>query len=252
MQFDPPLMQGRLVRRYKRFLADITTAAGDALTIHCPNTGAMHGCNAPDSLVWYSRSDNAKRKYPHTLEAVHSQLGIAGVNTARANALVAEALAQGQIAPLAGYANISAEARVPAEVAQATDEVRAGRFDFCLTDPTPIGSAGAASLAPCYVEVKSVTYALGSGLGVFPDAVSTRALRHLRALCACRELGWRAVLLFCVQHSGIDRVAPAVAVYPEYAQALARAQQQGVEILAYSVQLSADEFVLDQPLPVVL
>lgn len=247
MQFNPPLMQGRLVRRYKRFLADIVTEAGEALTIHCPNTGAMHGCNAPDSPVWYSRSDNAKRKYPHTLEAVHTSLGIAGVNTARANALVAEALATGRIAPLSGYAKVSAEAAVPAEVAQATDEVRAGRFDFCLSESTT-----SATLAPCYVEVKSVTYALGAGLGVFPDAVSIRALRHLRALCACRELGWRAVLLFCVQHSGIDRVAPAVDVYPEYAQALADAQQQGVEILAYSVQLSADEFVLDQPLPVVL
>lgn len=247
MRFDPPLMQGRLVRRYKRFLADIVTEAGETITIHCPNTGAMHGCNEPDSPVWYSLSDNAKRKYPHTLEAVHTQFGIAGVNTARANKLVAEALAADKIESLRGYTEVSPEARVPAEVAKATDEVRAGRFDFCLS-----GATGGSEDVPCYVEVKSVTYALGSGLGVFPDAVSTRALRHLEALCACRALGWRAVLLFCVQHSGITQVAPAVEVYPEYAQALASAQQQGVEILAYSVQLTADEFVLDQPLPVVV
>lgn len=247
MRFDPPLMQGRLVRRYKRFLADIVTAAGETITIHCPNTGAMHGCNEPDSPVWYSRSDNAKRKYPHTLEAVHTEFGIAGVNTSRANRLVEEALAADKIEPLQGYGTISAEARVPAEVAKASDEVRAGRFDFCLS-----GLAGESEDVPCYLEVKSVTYALGSGLGVFPDAVSTRALRHLEALCACRALGWRAVLLFCVQHSGIKQVAPAVEIYPEYAQALASAQQQGVEILAYSVQLTADEFVLDQPLPVVV
>ena len=247
MQFNPPLMQGRLVRRYKRFLADIVTEAGDTLTIHCPNTGAMHGCNEPDSLIWYSRSDNAKRKYPHTLEAVHTQHGIAGVNTARAKALVAEALTAERIAPLSGYAVVSPEARVPTEVALATDEVRAGRFDFCLSQATQDASS-----PPCYVEVKSVTYALGAGLGVFPDAVSTRALRHLQALCACKALGWRAVLLFCVQHTGIERVAPALEVYPEYAQALVSAQQQGVEILAYSVQLTAEEFVLNKPLPVVL
>ncbi len=247
MRFDPPLMQGRLVRRYKRFLADIVTESGETITIHCPNTGAMHGCNEPDSPIWYSRSDNAKRKYPHTLEAVHTKFGIAGVNTSRANRLVEEALALDQIEPLRGYAKVSAEVRVPVEVVKATDEVRAGRFDFCLSGVT----SGSDDL-PCYLEVKSVTYALGSGLGVFPDAVSTRALRHLEALCACRAMGWRAVLLFCVQHSGITQVAPAAEIYPEYAQALARAQTQGVEILAYAVRLTADEFVLDQPLPVVV
>lgn len=247
MRFDPPLQQGQLVRRYKRFLADIITDAGDEITIHCPNTGAMHGCNAPGSAVWYSRSDNAKRKYPHTLEAVHTANGIAGVNTARANPLIAEALAADRVEPLRGYTEISSEARVPQEVTQATDEVRAGRFDFCLSEPQ-----ASTDMAPCYVEVKSVTYALGDGLGVFPDAVSTRALRHLQALVACRALGWRAVLIFCVQHSGINRVAPAADIYPEYAQALVHAQQQGVEILAYSVELSANEFVVGKRLPIVL
>ncbi len=249
MQFDPPLAEGTLVRRYKRFLADVVTSDGALLTLHCPNTGAMHRCNEPDSPVWFSKSDNPKRKYPHTLEAVHTSQGIAGVNTGRANALVAEALRAGTITELAGYAQLQREAAVPQIVSTKSAGGHTGRFDFKLSEPlTPQQTAA----GPCYVEVKSVTYALGDGLGVFPDAVSTRALRHLQALVACRQQGMRAVLLFCVQHTGVERVAAAADIYPEYAHALTVAVAAGVEVLAYRAVLGIEEFRLQQPLPVLL
>ncbi len=246
MQFAPPLTEGRLVKRYKRFLADVTLADGTKLTVHCPNTGAMHGCNEPGSKVWLSKSDNPKRKYAHTLEAVHTGQGIAGVNTAQANALVAEAMAAGAIPELANYQKVQREAAVPTVLGTKAAGAHMGRFDFLLAD------GGPGLVEPCYVEVKSVTYALGDGLGVFPDAVSTRALRHLHALIACHHRGMRAVLLFCVQHTGINRVAPAIDVYPEYAEALSAAAAAGVEVLAYRTSLQVDEFRLAGALPVVL
>jgi len=244
MRFDPPLASAVLQRRYKRFLADVTKPDGTTITLHCPNTGAMHGCNEPDSPIWYSTSANPKRKYPHTLEAVITRRGIAGVNTGRANSLVAEALVQGQLVELDGYQKHQAEALVPAEILASQDAKGRSRFDFLLQDST------AHPGQDCYVEVKSVTYALDQGLGVFPDAVSTRALKHLQALVACRQAGYRAVLLFCVQHTGIQRVAPARQIYPQYADALALAVTMGVEVLAYAVHLAADEFVITQPLEV--
>ncbi len=236
VRFDPPLAQGVLRRRYKRFLADIEMTSGAATTIHCPNTGAMLGCDTPGAVIWYSDSNNPKRKYRYSLEAVATAHGMAGVHSARANGLVAEALAQGTIEPLSGYAQTQAEAKIPAAVGEK------GRFDFALT--------GHPELADCFVEVKSVTYATGDGHGLFPDAVSSRGAKHLRALQACVEQGWRAVLLFCVQHEGISEVAPAAAIDPAYADELQRSVAAGVEVLAYSVRMSTSEFVLAGALPV--
>ena len=226
MKFTPLLSRARLVRRYKRFLADVETPAG-VTTLHCPNTGAMTGCSEPGLEVWYSTSASPARKYPHTLEVVCTRKGRVGVNTARANRLVAEALAAGRITELAGYPKVAAEAQIP--------------DDFRLED----------AHTRCWLEVKSLTLCLARGRGAFPDAVSERALRHLDALVARRRRGERAVLLFCVQHTGVRYASPADEVHPAYGAALrAAAAEHGVEVLAYTCRIERRGMEITEPLPV--
>ena len=231
MRFWPPLEKGRLLKRYKRFLADIRAADGEILTIHCPNTGAMTGCADPGSEVWYSRSDNPHRKYAHTLEVVCTDAGRVGVNTGRANALVAEALEEARLTGFGRYAEIRREAAIPGE---------SGRFDFCLRVGAEV----------CWVEVKSMTLCHPGGRGAFPDAVSQRAQRHLTALRDRRRAGDRAVLIFCVQHTGIRYATAAEEIDPDYVQALRLAVDSGVEVLAFGCRIEPDEIILADPLPV--
>jgi sugar fermentation stimulation protein A len=230
MRFSPVLARGRLVRRYKRFLADVDAGAG-LLTLHCPNTGAMSGCSDPGLEVWYSTSSNPARKYPHTLEVVCTSQGRVGVNSARANALVAEAFSRQAIAELTGYACCSAEAPIPGS---------SGRFDFLLS-----GTAGR-----CWVEVKSLTLCSDAGRGAFPDAVSARALRHVQDLEARVCAGDRAVLLFCVQHTGVHWVTTADEIHPAYGEAVRKAVQRGVEVLAYGCVIERNRIELAEPLTV--
>ncbi|MFW6094791.1 MAG: DNA/RNA nuclease SfsA [Pseudomonadota bacterium] len=232
MKLCPPLARGRLLRRYKRFLADVETPEGP-LTVHCPNTGAMSGCSEPGLEVWYSRSGNPKRKYPHTLEVVCTPLGRVGVNTARANRLVDEALEHESIAELAGYARVRAEARIPGN---------GGRFDFLLERGSD----------RCWVEVKSLTLCGTDGRGAFPDAVSDRALRHVEALEAQIRHGDRAVLVFCVQHTGVRYATPADEIHPAYGAALRAAAASGVEVLAYGCRIARDRLAVTDSLPVLL
>jgi sugar fermentation stimulation protein A len=218
--FDPPLIPCVLRRRYKRFLADVEFDDGERVTVHCPNTGAMTGCAPPDSRAWVSVSTNPARKYRHTLEVVRTPLGDVGINSARANALVAEALAAGAIDALAGYPRFVREVRAPDEQ---------GRFDFLMTGAPP----------DCYVEVKSMTLALGGGRGAFPDAVSERAKRHVEALERLCKSGCRGVLLFCAQHSAIRCANLAEDIDPDYAAAVRRALASGVEVIAVACAVSA-------------
>ena len=210
----PELLKGRLLRRYKRFLADLEAAEGQVITVHCPNTGAMTGCADPGSVAYYSVSDNPKRKYPHTLEFVETPVGLVSVNTGRANALVGEALAAEQIISLAGYTDIKAESKIPDG---------GGRFDFLARN---------AKQASAFIEVKSVTLYTKNGAGEFPDAVSERALKHVHALKRMVSLGHRGVLIFCAQHCGINRVSPARSIDPAYAQGLEEAIEAGIEVYA--------------------
>lgn len=143
----PELQKGRLLRRYKRFLADIETAEGEVITVHCPNTGAMTGCADPGSVAYFSVSDNPKRKYPYTLEFVETAVGLVSVNTGRANALVGEALAAEQIISLAGYTDIKAESKIPDG---------GGRFDFLARNAKQVSA---------FIEVKSVTLYTENGAG---------------------------------------------------------------------------------------
>lgn len=256
MLFDPPLQPGVLVRRYKRFLADIISADGAELTLHCPNTGAMLGCSEPDSKVWYSTSDNPRRKYAHTLEIVEvAGQGMAkgeggervGVHPGRANALVGEALAAGKITELADFNDWRGEVAVPDEK---------GRFDFGLSSaPNAVTSSGptkAEQSKPaieCYVEVKSVTLCDARGVGAFPDARSERAVRHVQALQRRVAAGQRGVLLFCVQHTGVRRVRCAEEIHPEYADAVETASAAGVEVLAYGCRVDSTQLVIERALP---
>lgn len=222
MQFDPPLKQGTLVKRYKRFFADILTAEGEPLTIHCPNTGSMLNCMGDGATLWYSESNDPKRKLKGTWELVQTPHGrLACVNTQRANALVQEALQAGVITELAGFTAFKREVRYGTENSRA---------DFHLT----YADAGEA-----YVEVKSVTLGFAdSAVAAFPDAVTTRGAKHLRELARMASSAQvRAVQLYCVNLTGIEGVRVATEIDPAYAEALQAAKTAGVEVLAYAVTI---------------
>lgn len=233
MRFEPPLEEARLLRRYKRFLADIETLGGERLTIHCPNTGSMLNCMSEGGRVWFSRSDDPKRKLPGTWELSETPQGrLACVNTARANRLVEEALLAGVIAELAGFATLRREVPYGLE---------GSRADFRLEF-----AAG-----PVFVEVKSVTLGFDdSTVAAFPDAVTTRGAKHLRELAALARQGMRAVLLYCVNLTGVDAVRPAREIDAAYTAALQEAREAGVEVLAYAAELDTGEIRLQRRLQV--
>lgn len=235
MRFDPPLEEGRLLRRYKRFLADIETAGGEQLTIHCPNTGSMLNCMSEGCRVWFSRSQDPKRKLPGTWELGETPHGrLACINTARANALVEEALRGGVITELAGFTGLRREVRF------GEDNSRA---DFCLEFTT----------GPAWIEVKSVTLGFAdSAVAAFPDARTERGSRHLRELAAQARAGVRAVQLYCVNLSGIEAVRAAQEVDPAYAAGLREAREAGVEVLAYGAEITSEAISLVRRLEVLL
>lgn len=229
----PPLVSARLLRRYKRFLADVELDSGETMTVHCPNTGAMTGCAEPGSRVWLSQSDNPRRKYRYTWELVETAAGHrACIHSARANDLVEEALRAGVVDELRGFEALAREVRLGTE---------GSRLDFLLQMPDAVH---------CYMEVKSVTLYWQRGMGLFPDAKSDRAARHLRELMAAVAAGHRAVLFFAVLHTGIDTVAPADAIDPRYAETFREALAAGVEVLAYAASISDSGLALQRRLPV--
>jgi sugar fermentation stimulation protein A len=231
MQFSSPLIQGTLIKRYKRFLADVQLTDGTIVIAHCPNTGAMTGCAEPGWKVWLSPSTNPKRKLLYTWEVVltDKQHWI-GINTHKANAIVKEALQENKIAELVGYANLKAEVKFGEENS---------RIDFLLTDFKKVD---------CFVEVKSVTL-LDNNVGYFPDAKTIRGQKHLRELSLIAGQGKRAVLLFCVQHSGIQSVQVAKQIDTDYAKELKQAMLGGVQILCYGCNINSEKIYINQSLP---
>ncbi len=228
-----PLHTGTLLRRYKRFLADVRLDSGEEITAHCPNTGAMTGCAEAGMKVWCSLSDNAKRKYPYSWQLAQTREGERiCIHSALANKVMAEALDLGAIAAFA-----DAEAW-QAEVPYADGS----RVDFA--------SIGGDGQPHHYMEVKSVTLHAGDGLGLFPDAVSTRARKHLQALSDMCRQGHRASLSFVVMHEGIKRVAAAADIDPAYARELAAAMDAGVECRAFAVSVAPEGLQLLTELPV--
>jgi sugar fermentation stimulation protein A len=235
MIFSQPLLEGVLLRRYQRFLADVRLASGTTITAHTSNTGAMLGCATPGSRVWLSRSHNVARKHPWTWELVESGSGVlVGINTALANRLVGEAIEQGVITELAGYPGVRAEVAYGQE---------GSRADFLLT--------GHARAAACYVEVKNVTAVLDPGVAVFPDAVSARGAKHLRELQAVVASGQRALMCYCVQRKDAREVRPADAIDPRYGATLRQALAAGVEAVAYVADVSPNGIQLRTRLPLV-
>lgn len=229
MIFAPGLRRGVLLRRYKRFLADVRVAGGP-LTIHCPNTGAMTGCATPGGPVWFSTSTNPKRKYAHTWELARSaDDDWIGINPTRANAVVAEAIAAGRLDGFPAESRIDREVTVPGT---------RRRLDL------RVGAA--------FVEVKSVTLKVSPGVGAFPDAVSARATRHVELLTRLARAGRAAALVFCVLHTGIRSVRPADEIDAAYGVALRVAAAAGVRLLALGCDVSPGAIIPRDELPVAI
>ncbi|RBP26441.1 sugar fermentation stimulation protein A [Marinobacter pelagius] len=220
MKFSEPLVEGRLIRRYKRFLADVRLPDGTEVTAHCPNTGSMRGCQPENARVWLSESNNPKRKLKYTWELVETRPGVlACVNTARPNAQARHGIDAGVVVELAGYAECRSEVKYGGEKS---------RIDLLLS--------GHDSRPDAWVEVKNVTLD-EDGAGYFPDAVTTRGQKHLRELMGQVAQGERGVLFFVVNHTGIDEVRPADHIDPTYGRLLREAVAAGVEVVAYRAAL---------------
>lgn len=222
----PPLSHGVLLKRYKRFLADVLLPNGEQITVHCPNTGAMTGCANAGDTVWFSTSDNPKRKYAHTWELTQTQAGhFICVNTQRANQLAHEALQNQWISELSCYHIILPEQKYGTENS---------RIDFLLKQENQ---------PDCFVEVKSTTLLTDHGVGMFPDAKTERGQKHLRELTAIAQQGQQAVIFFAILHTGIERFAVAQQIDPKYAELFSIARQHGVQTLAYKASVELDNGV---------
>lgn len=235
MQFPSPLIAGRLIKRYKRFLADVELNDGRVITAVCSNTGSMKGLVAEGARVWLSESDNPARKYRHTWEMVEHDGGkgptLVGINTSYPNAVVFEAIEAGRIASLKGYATARREVKYG----------KNSRIDILLEDP---------KRGRCYVEIKNVHFSRTAGLAEFPDSVTARGAKHLDELAAMVGDGHRAVMVYLCQRADAARLAFARDIDPAYAAAFARATAAGVEAVAYRCDLSEAGIVLGRKIPV--
>jgi sugar fermentation stimulation protein A len=227
-----PLIGGVLLRRYKRFLADVRLRNNHVVTAHCPNTGTMKTCSRPGRPVWLSRHDNPARKYRYTWEIIDMADSLVGVNTAVPNRLVRLGVLAGEIQALRGYDEARPEVRINAQT----------RLDLLLTGP---------GRRPCYVEVKNCTL-VQQGRAEFPDAVTRRGRKHLDELADLVAHGARSVIFYLIQRMDASSFSPADAIDPEYGRTLRRAAERGVEVLAYDVDIDMQRIRLHRPLPVVL
>ncbi len=232
MRFQTPLVPATLIRRYKRFLADLRLENGAEVTAHCANPGAMTGMAEPGMRVWVEPNDDPRRKLNYSWKLVELPGDhLAGIDTGAANALVAEALAEGRILPLASYPVIRREVPYGDR----------SRVDFLLEGPTT---------PPAYVEVKTVTLKRRGDLAEFPDCVTKRGTRHLTELAEMVRAGNRAVLLYVVHRTDCSRVGVAGDIDPDYLRAMVAARAAGVEVLAYGTEISTREVRIAAPLPV--
>jgi sugar fermentation stimulation protein A len=236
IRFAAPLIPATLVRRYKRFLADVVLPGGEVITAHVANPGAMTGLATPGARVLLSKSDKANRKLPYSWELVEADLGsgleLVGVNTAHPNVVAGGAIASGAIAELAGYATLRREVKYG----------ECSRVDFLLETP---------GRPACYVEVKNVHLMRERGLAEFPDSVTARGARHLDELAAMVAAGHRAAMLFLIQIGSADRFALARDIDRRYGEAFDRARAAGVEAFAYRCAVSAEGITLAGAVPIV-
>ena len=235
MRFPSPLIPATLIRRYKRFLADVVLPSGEETIVHVGNPGAMTGLAAPGSRVFLSRSANAARKLPLSWELVEVDLGsgreLVGINTANPNSLVAEVLQQDIIPELREYRSARREVRYG----------RNCRVDFLLE---------AEGRAPCYLEVKNVHLMRRAAFAEFPDCVTARGARHLDELAGMVAAGARAILLFVIQIGSAAKFSLARDIDPGYAVAFDRARARGVEALAWRCELSEHAIAIEAPVPI--
>lgn len=213
----PELQRGTLVKRYKRFLADVVLEDGTPVTAHCPNSGTMKTCSQPGRPVYVSFHDNPKRKLKYTWELIHMPHSLVGVNTQVPNRLVKKAVEDGRIAELGGYERVRAEVKTG----------DGSRLDLVLEKE---------NRPACFVEVKNCTL-VEAGIGRFPDAVTARGLKHLVALQRLKRAGHRAVMFYLVQRMDALRFRPADDIDPAYGRELRKAYRNGVEILVYDVAI---------------
>ncbi|TYT74181.1 DNA/RNA nuclease SfsA [Desulfobotulus mexicanus] len=227
----PPLIKGRLIRRYKRFLADILLDTGESITAHCANSGAMTHCSEAGRPVWVAHEPGPKRKLSYTWYLIEMKESLVGVHTQIPNRLVSLAIEKGYIPELSGYEKIKREVRA-----------NNSRIDILLSDSTK---------KDCFVEVKNCTQII-NGLAAFPDAVTTRGKRHMEELAILTENGKRAVVFFLVQREDARGFSPAETIDPAYAKALRLAADCGVEILCYDVRMNLKGLRMHRALPVFL
>jgi len=232
MRFAAPLARGKLIRRYKRFFADVELDTGEVVTAHVANTGGMIGTSDPGIEVWLSPAANPERKLRWSWEMCRIDGFLVGVNTAHPNLIVAEAVRDGLIPELAGYSTIRREVKYG----------RNSRIDLLLEGP---------GLTTCHVEVKNVHLKRGD-FAEFPDAVTTRGAKHLVELRDVVAAGGRAVMLYLVQREDCRGFRPAADIDPAYARGLGEAMRDGVEAICYMCRLSCDDIVMGGPLPVSL
>ncbi|KAA2312535.1 DNA/RNA nuclease SfsA [Pseudooceanicola sediminis] len=232
MRFQTPLVPAILLRRYKRFLADIRLADGREVVAHCANPGSMMGLAEPGSRIWVEANDDPRKKLKYGWRLVEHPGGhFTGVDTSVPNRALREALLAGQVPGLQGYAQIRPEQKYGTE---------SSRIDFLLTDP---------DRRDCYVEVKSITLSRQPGLAEFPDSTTLRGQKHLRELAEVARAGHRAVMLYLVQRTDARRTAIAADIDPVYAAAYRQARAAGVEALAFACHITPQEITLGAALP---
>jgi len=232
MRFTKPLIETKLIRRYKRFLADVEMPDGTVLTVHCPNSGSMKGCTGEGWPALISDSGNLKRKLRHTLEMTHNGQTWIGVNTMHPNKLAKEAIKDGTIAELQGYTEIKSEQKYGDN----------SRIDLLLRGN---------GKADCYVEVKNVTLVEDNEYR-FPDAVTARGLKHLRELMEIKRKGGRAVMLFIIQRGDGALFRPAADIDPAYAEGLKEARDAGVEIMPWRAHVLPEKIEVTEKVPFAL
>ena len=237
MKLPSPLIEGRLVKRYKRFLADIELDDGSVVTAHCANPGAMTGLNMPGLPAFLSVSDNPKRKLKYSLELVQVEGGLVGINTSHPNGIVAEAISSGRVPELAGYPELRREVKYGVN----------SRVDILLEGN---------ERPPCYVEVKNVHLRRPElahpTAAEFPDSVTARGAKHLVELSAMVAEGARAVMVYLVQRGDCDHFRIAGDIDPAYRDGLAKAVAAGVETLCLACRITPEAIEVEKPLPVVL
>lgn len=221
MQFNSPLIQAKLIRRYKRFLADCTLADGHEITVSVPNTGSMRGLTTEGSDIWLSTSDNPKRKYRHSLEIVYADEGMVGINTSLPNKIAEEAIRHGLIDNLASYPILKREQRYGEN----------SRIDILLE---------AMNGARAYVEVKNVHFMRMQGLAEFPDSRTTRGVKHLDELANMVDQGHRAIMVYVIQRGDCHRMSFCRDIDPTYGEAFDRATAKGVEAFAIRCDITAE------------